>query len=101
LFTPRLFLGRIPPKTARPGGDGLAFRLEHPFNGATYAARDDGTVEVSRDGRIGIFDMFGSWVSGELRTADPELCRWVGTHSWSPASRHRAGFDSADRGHPS
>ena len=71
----------------------MTFRLEHPFSGAIYAACGDGTVEVSKDGTTGIFDMAGSWVRGELRSADPELCRWVGTHRYSPASRHRAGFD--------
>lgn len=79
----------------------MVFRLEHPFNGAIYAAREDGTVEVSKDGSTGIFDMFGSWVRGERRTADPELCRWVGTHGYSPASRHRAGFVSDGGGEQS
>lgn len=70
----------------------MPFRLEHPFSGAVYAALGDGRVEVSSAGRRGIFDMVGAWVSGELRSADPELCRWVGSHGYTPASRHVAGF---------
>jgi len=70
----------------------MPFRLQHPFNDGIYTALADGTVEVSRDGRTGVFDRFGSWVSGELRCADPELCRWVATHGYTPASRHLAGF---------
>ncbi|MGQ0464145.1 MAG: hypothetical protein ACT4QG_02375 [Sporichthyaceae bacterium] len=71
----------------------MAFRLEHPFNGAIYTALADGTVEVAgRDGRTGVFDMRGSWMSGSLRSADPELIRWVGTNGYTPASRHLAGF---------
>jgi hypothetical protein len=70
----------------------VAYRLEHPFTGAVYAAAQNGLVEVTKDGRSGIFDMFGRYVSGELRTADPELIRWVGTHGYTPASRHVAGF---------
>ncbi len=70
----------------------MAYRLEHPFSGAVYCALDDGRVEVSNDGRSGIFDHHGAWVSGELRTADAELCRWVGTHTFTSASRHLAGF---------
>jgi len=73
----------------------VAYRLEHPFSGAVYAGLPDGRVEVTKDGRSGIFDMAGRYVSGELRTADPELIRWVGSHGYSPASRHLAGF--ADR----
>lgn len=70
----------------------MAFRLEHPFSGAVYAALADGRVEVTRDGRTGIFAMDGSYLSGELRSADPELIRWVGSHGYTPASRHLAGF---------
>jgi hypothetical protein len=70
----------------------MAYRLEHPFSGAVYAGLADGRVEVTKDGRTGIFDMFGTWLSGELRTADPELIRWVGSNGYTPASRHLAGF---------
>jgi hypothetical protein len=70
----------------------MPYRLEHPFTGAIYAGLDDGRVEVSKDGRTGVFDMHGNWVGGELCTADPELIRWVGSHGWTPASRHLAGF---------
>ncbi|HEY2834704.1 MAG TPA: hypothetical protein VGJ14_19965 [Sporichthyaceae bacterium] len=70
----------------------MAYRLEHPFSAAVYAGLADGRVEVTKDGRTGIFAMDGSWLSGELRTADPELIRWVGSNGYSPASRHLAGF---------
>jgi hypothetical protein len=70
----------------------VAYRLEHPFTGAVYAATADGLVEVTKDDRTGTFDMHGRYVSGELRTADPELIRWVGSHGYTPASRHLAGF---------
>lgn len=70
----------------------MAYRLEHPFTGAVYSGLADGLVEVTREGRAGVFDMQGSWVSGELRVADPELIRWVGSHGYTPASRHVAGF---------
>lgn len=74
----------------------MAFRLAHPFSGAIYAALGDGRVEVSKAGRVGIFDMTGRWVSGELRSADPELVRWVGTHGLTAESRHRAGFQNRE-----
>jgi hypothetical protein len=70
----------------------VAYRLEHPFSGAVYAGLPDGRVEVIKDGHTGIFDMFGTWLSGELRTADPELIRWVGSNGYTPASRHLVGF---------
>ena len=70
----------------------MAFRLEHPFSGAVYAALGDGRVEVSKGERRGIFDMRGEWLEGDLRSADPELIRWVGSNGWTPNSRHLAGF---------
>jgi len=73
----------------------MAYRLEHPFSGAIYAGLEDGRVDVTKDGRRGIFDFRGAWVEGDLRTADPELCRWVGTHGYTPASRHLVGFAPA------
>lgn len=73
----------------------MAFRLEHPFSGAVYTGLEDGRVEVRKGELTGIFDFRGSWVSGDLRTADPELCRWVGTHGYTPASRHLVGFQQS------
>jgi hypothetical protein len=74
----------------------MPYRLEHPFSGAIYAGLSDGRVEVTKGEQRGIFDFRGSWISGELRTADPELCRWVGTHGYTPASRHLVGFTQKD-----
>lgn len=55
-------------------------RIEHALSGATYEWADDdiGPVQVTdRRGSRGRFDRDGRWVSGDLRTADPELCRWI------------------------
>ncbi len=73
----------------------MAYRLEHPFSGAIYTGLEDGHVEVAMGDVRGIFDFQGTWVEGELRTADPELCRWVGTHGYTPASRHLVAFSDA------
>lgn len=78
----------------------MAYRLEHPFSGAIYAALGDGRVEVDKGGVKGIFAMDGSYLSGDVRTADPELIRWVGTDGYTVASRHRAGFDVGDHDAP-
>lgn len=53
--------------------------IRHPLSGATYDLLDDGTVQVvTRDGRTGIFDSHGHWLSGEVKQADPHLCLWIG-----------------------
>jgi len=52
--------------------------LRHPLSGAVYELDVDGNVEVTKDGRRGVFDAEGRWLSGEIRGVDPELCRWVG-----------------------
>jgi len=70
----------------------VAYRLEHPFSGAVYAGLGDGRVEVEKAGLRGLFDMYGNYLSGDVRSADAEMIRWVGTHGVTIASRHRAGF---------
>jgi hypothetical protein len=53
--------------------------IRHPLSGAAYDLLDDGTVQVvTRDGRTGIFDQHGHWLSGEPKQADPHLCLWIG-----------------------
>ncbi len=70
-------------------------KIEHALSGATYEWADDnlGPVLVTtRDGRQGRFDRNGRWLMGELRRADPELCRWIesgGRTSGGAAARSR------------
>lgn len=69
------------------------FRLRHPFSGHIYSALGDGRVGVEKDGQSGVFDRYGSWLSGDIRVADLEMCRWVGTHhAGAQMSRHSGSF---------
>jgi hypothetical protein len=52
-------------------------QIRHPLSGDVYDLDDNGLVRVERDGRTGWFTRDGDWVSGDLRVADPELCRWM------------------------
>lgn len=53
--------------------------IKHPLSGAVYDLTDDGSIQVvTRDGRTGLFDRHGRWLSGEARQADPHLCLWIG-----------------------
>jgi len=53
--------------------------IKHPLSGAVYDLTEDGTIRVvTRDGRTGLFDRNGVWLSGEARQADPHLCLWIG-----------------------
>ncbi|NMH98232.1 hypothetical protein [Pseudonocardia acidicola] len=70
----------------------MVYRLRHPFSGHIYAAIGDGLVEVDKAGKRGVFDRYGCWQSGEVRSADVEMCRWLGTHENAVTSRHAAGF---------
>lgn len=38
----------------------------------------DGCVRVERDGVWGLFSVDGRWIDGELRSADPHMCIWIG-----------------------
>jgi hypothetical protein len=69
--------------------------IQHALSGAVYEwAEDDvGPVQVTdKRGRQGRFDRNGRWVLGELRVADPELCRWIesgGRKAGGAAARSR------------
>jgi hypothetical protein len=53
--------------------------IRHPLSGGTYDLMADGTIRVvTRDGLTGVFDTTGTWLSGEVKQADPHLCLWIG-----------------------
>ena len=70
-------------------------RIQHALTRAVYewAPDDHGPVLVTeRDGREGRFDREGRHVAGQVRSADPEMCRWVvsgGRTAGGAASRSR------------
>jgi hypothetical protein len=54
--------------------------LRHPISGTLYEQINDppGAVRVvGKDGVAGVFDDCGRHLSGERRTADIGMCRWV------------------------
>lgn len=55
------------------------YRIASPHGSGVYSAVGNGHVEVEQGGRRGLFDGDGGWIEGELRTADPQMCRWVST----------------------
>ena len=49
----------------------------HPLSGARYDVRPDGHLDVTLDGKSGVFDTEGRFISGELRWCDPQICGWL------------------------
>ena len=49
----------------------------HPLSGAIYEVRDDGNLDVSLNGKTGVFTPDGDYVSGDVHHADPHLCGWL------------------------
>jgi hypothetical protein len=69
--------------------------LTHPFTGAVYENDGAGNIRVTtKDGRSGVFQVNGKWISGELRECDAQVCNWVGgpraTHHRLAAARQKA-----------
>jgi hypothetical protein len=55
--------------------------LYHPFdNDRLYALTTEGNIEISVDGKTGLFTTEGIHISGEIKQADPQLCNWVGNN---------------------
>ena len=52
-------------------------KIRHAISGAVYDSVEGG-IEVELDGRNGLFRPDGSWISGDIRVADPHLCGWLG-----------------------
>ncbi|MGC8512012.1 MAG: hypothetical protein ACP5P1_03100 [Acidimicrobiales bacterium] len=70
-------------------GRGFVRKLRHPLSGAIYEEGDGGTVRVTKGDLSGLFSRNGQWLSGDLRSADPEMCRWV-TSGANPSPRLRS-----------
>lgn len=52
--------------------------IVHPFTKALYEQDGNGRIRVTQGDKVGIFEVDGRWVDGELRQCDPQLCGWVG-----------------------
>lgn len=51
--------------------------IVHPLTGALYERDGEGAILVTAGDRQGRFQPDGSWIDGELRECDPQLCGWV------------------------
>ncbi len=60
-------------------------KVRHPLSGAIYELDEEFNVLVtSRFGETGTFDSEGRWLGGTIRSADPEMCKWVGNGPTEP-----------------
>ena len=53
-------------------------KIRHPLSGVIYDIADDGTIVLGKDGRTGRFTTQGLYLGGDIKTADPQLCGWIG-----------------------
>lgn len=51
--------------------------LLHPFTKAHYQNEGDNIRVTEEDGTTGLFRPDGSWLEGDLRWCDPQLCNWL------------------------
>lgn len=52
--------------------------IKHPLaTSTTYTTDRNGIVLVARSENWGRFDDSGRWLEGELRSADPQMCRFL------------------------
>lgn len=60
--------------------DGLAFQsMKHMISGHVYRRIKEGEVEVETpDGRTGRFTEHAEYIAGEVKSADIQMCSWVG-----------------------
>ena len=51
--------------------------IYHPLTYALYERESEATLRVTQGDRWGRFRPDGTWIDGELRECDPQLCGWV------------------------
>lgn len=66
--------------------------LKHPLSGAVYDLTEDGNVEVTTRDSTGVFDNNGVWISGDLRSCDPQMCNWVASGVYKLAPRRPTSY---------
>ncbi|MGI9621695.1 MAG: hypothetical protein ACR2PK_02565 [Acidimicrobiales bacterium] len=71
----------------------MARGLYHPFTGALYEQHDDGNVLVTDGESQGVFRRDGSWVEGEIRECDPQMCNWI---AGPIVTNHRLGHAASE-----
>jgi len=72
--------------------------IRHPLSGALYDLEASGVVRVTRrDGKTGLFRADGSYISGELHFADPQLCGWIGGSDLKSRQRSRHAPQDRDK----
>ena len=64
--------------------------IRHPLSGALYDLQTDGTVRVEKDGRSGTFRADGTYLSGDIYAADPQMCVWIGGRELGSRARPRS-----------
>ncbi len=64
--------------------------IRHPLSGALYDLQPDGTIRVEKDGKFGLFEADGTYISGEIYFADPHLCGWIGGRELGAQSRSQS-----------
>jgi hypothetical protein len=70
--------------------------IPHPLSGALYDLEANGVIRVTgRDGKSGLFRADGTYVSGDVYFADPQLCGWIGGSDLN--SRYRSRHVPLDR----
>jgi hypothetical protein len=90
-----------PDESAFP--DGKAFTsFKHPISGHVFRRLGEDRVEVTHpDGKTGIFDMRANHIEGDVTSADPHMCNWIGgkiapgeedtpnVHDWTSPQAYR------------
>jgi len=61
-----------------------------------YDLEAKGVIRITgRDGKTGLFQADGTYISGDAYFADPHLCGWIGGRD--PSSRYRDAQPSHDK----
>lgn len=60
--------------------DGKVYQsFRHPLSGMLFERLEEDRVKVTdRTGKTGVFDQYANHIEGDVQSADPHLCDWIG-----------------------
>lgn len=57
------------------------YAVVHPLSHKRYSLAPDGSVVIDSAEGTGRFTRDGEWIEGTVRTADPQMCRWIASRA--------------------
>jgi len=66
----------------------MSIPIRHPYTAMSYELVDRNRIQITDGNRTGLFDADGTWLEGDIKSADPCFCRFLAS-GWVMDERRR------------